>query len=344
LSLDRAVQAAEAGVRISLHEPVPDSTAQLEMDFIGSDVGRLAALHPDPADLQFTQTDFAAFDDLRRRSVRGDVLASAVGAHLAPDVASQGTIAFHQAFAEKISYRPGHISVLLSAPGPLGVTLSLVDAAGRRLGGVLAGKVIKEIPLICCRSWTRGARRADDLLAAPEAGEFHRFTPVAGSPLALRSARRSRRSGRPSCRIPVSPRCARNRRSARRRTALLICRRSGRGRCRRSTMRRSSPRAARLGAAAGGEGRAGVRRPGRNEGVELVSGAARSADCRRALQRRGHPKARSCRGRDIANFTVGGTSGRRRSTVAGRFALRDPIGPFVPRRSRPERGGGHGRR
>ena len=72
--------AAEAGVRISLHEPVPDSTAQLAMDFIGSDFGRLSSLYPDPADLQFQTTDFTAFDQLRRRSVRGDVLASAIGA------------------------------------------------------------------------------------------------------------------------------------------------------------------------------------------------------------------------------------------------------------------------
>ena len=186
--LDRAVQAAEAGVRITLHEPVPDSTAQLEMDFIGSDVGRLAALHPDPADLQFTRTDFAAFDDLRRRSVRGDVLASAVGAHLAPDVASQGTIAFHQAFAEKISYRPPHLSIVVtSTAGPLPYTVTLVDGQGRRVGGQdPSGKTIKEIPYSDLLPFADDAGATTGqmiVLAAPEAGEFHlRFTPVAGVP------------------------------------------------------------------------------------------------------------------------------------------------------------------
>ena len=186
--LDRAVQAAEAGVRISLHEPVPDSTAQLEMDFIGSDVGRLAALHPDPADLQFTKADFAAFDDLRRRSVRGDVLASAVGAQLAPEIASQGTVAFHQAFAEKMSYRPPHLSVLVTSDaGPLPFTVTLVDAQGRRVGGKdPAGKTLKEIPysdLLPFVNDTGATTGQMILLAAPDAGEFHlQFAPVAGVP------------------------------------------------------------------------------------------------------------------------------------------------------------------
>src|SRR6185312_7981901 len=37
---DRAVQIAEAGFRVALHEPVADSAAQLAMDFVGSDFAR----------------------------------------------------------------------------------------------------------------------------------------------------------------------------------------------------------------------------------------------------------------------------------------------------------------
>ncbi|MCU1382031.1 MAG: LamG domain protein jellyroll fold domain protein [Acidobacteria bacterium] len=186
--LDRAVQAAEAGVRISLHEPVPDSTAQLAMDFIGSDFARLAALHPDATDLQFTQADFTAFDELRRRSVRGDVLASAVGAHLAADVAAQGATAFHQAFAEKVSYRPPHLSILVTSDaGPLPYTVALVDAQGRRVGGQdPAGKILKQIPFSDLIPFVDDAGATTGqmiVLAAPAAGDFHlQFSAVAAVP------------------------------------------------------------------------------------------------------------------------------------------------------------------
>src|SRR6185503_13317713 len=79
---DRAVQAAEAGFRIRLHERMPDSVAQLAMDFIGSDFARLASFHATPADLEFARNDFIAFDDLRRRSIRGDTFAASVGSLL----------------------------------------------------------------------------------------------------------------------------------------------------------------------------------------------------------------------------------------------------------------------
>src|SRR5207244_4054522 len=144
---DRAVEVAEAGLRVSLHERVPDSAAQLWMDFLGSDYARLDSLTK-PADLPFAQTDFAGFDELRRRSVRGDVLAQAVTALLAEDLAAKGASAFHRELAQKISYRPGHISVLVSsASGTLPVELTLVDSQQRRLGGGAAGgKASQAIP------------------------------------------------------------------------------------------------------------------------------------------------------------------------------------------------------
>ncbi|MEQ1871485.1 MAG: carboxypeptidase regulatory-like domain-containing protein, partial [Vicinamibacterales bacterium] len=184
---DRAVQVAEAGMRVSLHEPVPDSAAQLEMDFIGSDFSRLANLTT-PGDLPFVQHDVTAFDELRRRSVRGDVFAAAVGRLLAPEVSGQGAAGFHQAFAEKVSYRPAHLSVLLTtAAGALPYTATLVDAQGRRVGGQdSAGKFVKEIPfgdLVPLVDGTGATTGQMIILAAPDAGEFHlRFDPVSGVP------------------------------------------------------------------------------------------------------------------------------------------------------------------
>ena len=184
---DRAVQAAEAGLRISLHEPVPDSVAQLEMDYIGSDIGRLASLHPNAADRPFVEADFIAFDELRRRSVRGDLLATVVGAHLAPEVATLGAIGFHRSFAEKTSYRPAQLSVLIAGDGGLlPFAATLVDAQGRRIGGQdSAGKVIKQIPYSDILPLTDGGGTLTGqliVLAAPDAGGYHlQFEAVAGA-------------------------------------------------------------------------------------------------------------------------------------------------------------------
>jgi len=130
---DRATEVAAAGLRVTLHERLRDGATQLLMDFIGSNYARLPDRISNPDDLAFAKTDFAGFDALRRRSVRGDVFAQAVAALLKDDLASMGASAFHRDLAEKISYRPAHISVLLSAAGPLPVAMSVVDSQGRRV-------------------------------------------------------------------------------------------------------------------------------------------------------------------------------------------------------------------
>jgi hypothetical protein len=184
---DRAVQVAEAGFRVALEEPVPQSVAQLEMEFIGSDAGRLAARYPDPGDLAFAQSDFIGFDELRRGSVRGDVWASAVAAVLAPDLAAKGVAGFHRSFAEQMTYRPPQLSVVIgNAGGPLPVTIRLIDAQGRRIGGVNSqGKILKEIPYGDLMNFTNGIEITGQMivLAAPGSGPYHvQFEPVAGVP------------------------------------------------------------------------------------------------------------------------------------------------------------------
>src|SRR5262249_16051306 len=111
--MNRAVQVAEAGFRVSLHEPLPDSAFQLEMDFAGSDYARWSTGYPNAGDLATAQVDVPAFDSLRRQSVRGDMLASSVAALLEPNLANNGVAAFHRTLAENIAYRPGHVSVLI---------------------------------------------------------------------------------------------------------------------------------------------------------------------------------------------------------------------------------------
>ncbi|HIJ94565.1 MAG TPA: hypothetical protein HPP94_02280 [Desulfuromonadales bacterium] len=145
---DRGIEVAQAGFRYTLHEPLPDSAEQLLLDFMGSNYTRLAETNPLPADRANAESDYNGFDDLRRRSVRGDVLADAVANLLKPDLTAKGGADFQRDLASKIAYRPEHISVMLdSGSAPLPVTLTLIDSTGRKLGGVGdKGKIVKEIP------------------------------------------------------------------------------------------------------------------------------------------------------------------------------------------------------
>jgi 5-hydroxyisourate hydrolase-like protein (transthyretin family) len=184
--LDRAVEVAEAGLRVSLHEPTPDSAAQLLMDFDGSNYGRLPALYA-AADLPYHRENYENFDLLRRSSVRGDVFAAAVASLLAPGLASGGPAAFHQALATKWNYRPGFVSVLLSSSsGPAPFDVAIIDAQGRRVGGTgTAGKFIKEIPFSDVLAFNDGGgQRLATLLviATPNAGTYTiRLTRVPGT-------------------------------------------------------------------------------------------------------------------------------------------------------------------
>lgn len=149
---DRAVEVAQAGIRYSLHEPLVNTARHLLMDFAGGNYARLAEKYPEPSqekDLDAAQNDFSGFDDLRRRSFRGDVFADEIAAILADDLSTLGVADFHKNFAETVSFRPEHLSVVISSEGaPLPFRLMLIDDQGQTLGGSDAenDKVIKEIP------------------------------------------------------------------------------------------------------------------------------------------------------------------------------------------------------
>ena len=175
--IDRAIQVAEAGLRASMGEPLPTSASQLLMDFMGSDVSRLASLYPKPADQAFEQGNFEGFDELRRKSVRGDQFAAAVGRTNAPALAAKGAQQFHHDLAQAWTYRPGHVSILVSGNGqPLPASFSLTDAQNRRVGTPAAGgKIVKEIPFSDVVDFTNGSGATIArllVLAAPQAGAF----------------------------------------------------------------------------------------------------------------------------------------------------------------------------
>ena len=149
---DRAVEVAQAGLRYTLHEPLTHTATHLLMDFAGGNYVRLQDEYPEPdqaTDLETAQDDFMGFDDLRRRSFRGDAFADEIAQILADDLVSLGLADFHTQLAETVSFRPEHLSVLMGTDGaPLPFRLVLVDDQGNGLGTYddENEKIIKEIP------------------------------------------------------------------------------------------------------------------------------------------------------------------------------------------------------
>ncbi|MGC4081207.1 MAG: carboxypeptidase-like regulatory domain-containing protein [Vicinamibacterales bacterium] len=175
--IDRAVQTAEAGMRVTLHDTLSSSAAQLLMDFLGSDTARLDTLFPNAADRAFELDNMQGFDELRRLSVRGDCLADVVATILSADLTAKGPQQFLHDLSQAWSYRPGHVAVLVSGQGlPLPARFTLTDAQGNRTGALgTDGKMLKGIPYsdvldIADASNQIVARLI--LIAAPQAGAF----------------------------------------------------------------------------------------------------------------------------------------------------------------------------
>ncbi len=178
---DRAVAMAEAGLRYTLHEPLVDTATHLLMDFAGSNYSRLAEKYPAPQqadELASAQRDFSGFDDLRRRSLRGDVFADAIANLLIDDLSTRGAEGFHAELAETVSYRPAHLSIILSAQnGPLPFHLVLEDDQGLALGiyDTENEKILKQIPYGDYLEFTDADGKPVSqlaLVASPRAGAY----------------------------------------------------------------------------------------------------------------------------------------------------------------------------
>ncbi|HPW20488.1 MAG TPA: Ig-like domain-containing protein [Vicinamibacterales bacterium] len=178
--LGRAVETAEAGFRILLGAPIPQAVADLWMDMLGSEYSRLGERVEDtdpPEMLSLLQADVRGFDLLRRKSVRGDAFADQAASAVLPWLGAAGAAPFHQAIAAQFTSRPGHLSILVAGDGASDVPVDavLTDAAGRRLGGLEAGRTVKEIPYGDVLTFRNGDTVTARLLlvAVPEPGAFH---------------------------------------------------------------------------------------------------------------------------------------------------------------------------
>jgi protocatechuate 3,4-dioxygenase beta subunit len=145
--IDRSIQLAQAGFRLSLKESLRDSVAHLWMDYLGNDLTKLSLLFPKPEDEAWERRNIEGFDALRRSSIRGDLFGNSIGAILGADLSSLGLGDFHFDVAQKWSFRTPHISILIKKTGEkLPYRISITDERGNVLGDVdESGKIIKNI-------------------------------------------------------------------------------------------------------------------------------------------------------------------------------------------------------
>ena len=140
---NRAYDLSEAGLRVLIGDTMAKAIEDMTFDFFGSD----------KADI--------GFDELRRRSGQGLKMNYALANIFRDEVLETGALSFQTGFAEKVSYRPGHISVITS-DAPIGVQLS--DGSGLRTGGLAADENLREIPY------------SDQFIMVPDEGSISRGT------------------------------------------------------------------------------------------------------------------------------------------------------------------------
>ncbi|MFA7402346.1 MAG: Ig-like domain-containing protein, partial [Pelobacteraceae bacterium] len=122
---NRAYDLSEAGLRVLIGDTMLKAVEDLAFDFIGSNNAN------------------RGFDDLRRRSTQGRNFNTALAAIFATDVQASDVFTFQAGFAEKVSFRPAHISVITS-DAPVRVRIS--DSAQNKSGGLAPGEALRCIP------------------------------------------------------------------------------------------------------------------------------------------------------------------------------------------------------
>lgn len=122
---NRAYDLSEAGLRLILGDSQAKAVADLAFDFFGSD--------------QYHK----GFDSLRRSSSMGRDLSSSIAAIFAEEADRSGLLTFQAALADKVSYRPAHLSVAATA-APL--RMRLTDGSGYSSGSLESSPASRAIP------------------------------------------------------------------------------------------------------------------------------------------------------------------------------------------------------
>ena len=143
---DRATILSQAGQRVELQESLESVVRDLLLDWSGNGYARLSdrfGTGQEAARLRAEQ-DFRGFDELLRRSRRGQEFADVVGAVLADGIRTSGVHAFMEAWARETVSRAPQISALV-APSVSGLPLALqvTDPSARLLGAGAPGASIQ---------------------------------------------------------------------------------------------------------------------------------------------------------------------------------------------------------
>jgi PKD repeat protein len=176
--IERATELAAGGQRIFLQEPLIPVARDLTLDFLGNRFTQIASrFGPNQAAARAQmEQDFRGFDRLLRISNRGSLFLQTLADLLADEVFSQGPLLFQEDFAQSAASRPPHLSAITgSAGGENPVVLSILGPAGQRLGLTQAGgEVAREIPFGGFFQFNPASPDSSQmgLLAAPEAGAY----------------------------------------------------------------------------------------------------------------------------------------------------------------------------
>ncbi len=144
---ERATELAEAGQRLQMGESLASVARDLALDFAGNDFALIPERFPDAARQALTMADYRGFDELDRQSRRGAVFTDVVGDALAGGLGG-GVLAFQEAFATSAASRPAHLSAITgSGAGPAPVVLNVTDPSGQQMGQLSAdGEVLRNVP------------------------------------------------------------------------------------------------------------------------------------------------------------------------------------------------------
>lgn len=142
----RAYDLSEAGLRVLIGDDRVKAVEDLTFDFLGSDVYN------------------KGFDSLRRSSTLGLELNRAIADILKTSVDSSGALSFQATLADKVSYRPGHLSVI-TTEAPL--RMRLTDTSGNRSGSLDESVAGRGIPYAdCFVIGDNGSSRSNLILAS----------------------------------------------------------------------------------------------------------------------------------------------------------------------------------
>ncbi len=114
---ERGVKLAQAGLHVAFGEQPTATVEDILMDYLGSDLGRLATFYPDTTERRSVERDLYAFDILRRAADAGHDFSAVLGTLIGASLADRSLAELQQQWAELFSSRPAHLSFGASSDG-----------------------------------------------------------------------------------------------------------------------------------------------------------------------------------------------------------------------------------